>query len=95
MLLRRALQACVRADLDQAHSVVMQLWRMGYAPEDIMAILFRVCKTLDAPEELRLAFIRELGITHMRLADGLATPLQLAGLLARLCALVSETHSDM
>lgn len=59
-----------------------------------MSNIFRVCKTLDAPEDTRLALIREIGLTHMRVADGLSSPLQLAGLLARMCraAAARDTH---
>ncbi|GBP83522.1 Replication factor C subunit 2 [Eumeta japonica] len=85
LFVRSALEACVRGDLSAAHAPIAKLWRLGYAPEDIVANVFRVCKTLEAPESTRLAFVREIGVTQARLADGLATPLQLAGLLARLC----------
>ena len=36
-------------------------------------------------EGIKLEFIREIGMTHMRIAEGLDTLLQLTGLLARLC----------
>lgn len=74
--------------------VIAKLCKLGYAAEDIVSNIFRVCKTLDAPEELRLAFIREVGLTHMRVADGLGGPLQLAGLLARLCRVAGGHATD-
>lgn len=85
MLVRSMLEACVRGDMHAAYKVMAKLIKLGYAAEDVVSNVFRVCKTLDAPEELRLAFIREIGETHVRVADGLSSPLQLAALLARCC----------
>ncbi|CAG5057805.1 unnamed protein product [Parnassius apollo] len=65
--------------------VIAKLVKLGYAAEDIVSNIFRVCKTLDVSEDVKLAFVREVGVTHMRVADGLSSPLQLAALLARMC----------
>ena len=59
----------------------------GYAATDIIQTLFRVTRTLDMPEPLKLEFIREIGFTHMRISEGLNTQLQLMGCVARLCAI--------
>jgi len=47
-----------------------------------------VAKTYDMPEALKLEYLREIGFTHMRIADGVGTLLQLLGLTARLCQMV-------
>lgn len=44
-------------------------------------------KAYDMPEPKKLAFIREIGFTHMRISEGLNTQLQLLGCAARLCNL--------
>ncbi len=62
---------------------------VGYSAFDIIGTLFRVVKNYDCPEALKLEFIREIGFTHMRIADGVTTLLQLSGLCARLCQLSS------
>ncbi|NP_001036917.1 replication factor C subunit 2 [Bombyx mori] len=85
MVVRQMLEACTKQDIHEAYKVIAKLCKIGYAAEDIVSNIFRVCKTLDISEELKLAFIREIGLTHMRVADGLSSPLQLAGLLARMC----------
>ena len=36
-------------------------------------------------EFLKLEFIKEIGMTHMRIVEGVNSLLQLSGLLARLC----------
>lgn len=70
------------------------LCRLGYAAEDILSTLFRVCKTLEAEEQVRLACIRELARAQLQAADGLASPLQLAALLARCCRAVQDPLGD-
>ncbi|CAH2055570.1 unnamed protein product, partial [Iphiclides podalirius] len=85
LLVRAMLEACARQDVRAAYKVIAKLLKQGYAAEDVVANVFRVCKTLDVAEELKLAFVREVGATHMRVADGLSSPLQLAALLARMC----------
>lgn len=65
--------------------VIAKLCKLGYAAEDIVSNTFRVCKSLEAAESTRLALGREVGLTHLRVAEGLGSPLQLAGLLARMC----------
>jgi replication factor C subunit 2/4 len=42
---------------------------------------------MDMPETQKLDFIREIGFTHMRIAQGLNTQLQLMGCVARLSLL--------
>jgi len=44
----------------------------------------QVTKSAPLPEPLKLEYIKEIGFAHMRVADGLNTYLQLAGLVARL-----------
>ena len=38
---------------------------------------------------MKLNFIKEIGQTHLRITQGLATLLQLSALVARLCALAA------
>lgn len=73
---------------------------VGYSPEDLITTLFRVVKYYPGvaetdektgqefpgmPEAAKLEYLKEIGFTHMRIVGGLATFLQLSGLLARLC----------
>ncbi|XP_045504889.1 replication factor C subunit 2 [Colias croceus] len=89
MLVRGMLESCIKGDIHGAYKVIAKLVKLGYAAEDIVSNTFRVSKTLDASEEVRLALIREVGLTHMRAADGLGSPLQLAAMLARMCRAVT------
>ncbi|CCC67429.1 hypothetical protein NCAS_0A08710 [Naumovozyma castellii] len=64
------------------------LWGKGYSAVDIVTTSFRVTKSLfDIRESKRLEMIKEIGITHMRILEGVSTYLQLASMLAKIHSL--------
>jgi len=85
MLIKNMLDSCVEGNLEEAYKVMSHLWKLGYSPEDIITIIFRVTKTHNMAEFLKLEFIKEIGFTHMRIAEGVDSLLQMSGLLSRLC----------
>ncbi|KAM9370698.1 replication factor C subunit 2 isoform 2-T2 [Phaethornis superciliosus] len=85
LLVKEMIQHCINANIDEAYKILAHLWRLGYAPEDVIGNIFRVCKTFQMPEYLKLEFIKEIGYTHMKIAEGVNSLLQMAGLLASLC----------
>ncbi|XP_037939291.1 replication factor C subunit 2 [Teleopsis dalmanni] len=91
MLIQDMLQHCANNDIHKAYKILAKLWRLGYAAEDIIGNIFRVCKRLNINEHMKLNFIREIGITHMKVVDGLNSLLQLTGLLAKLCE-IADTN---
>ena len=76
--------------MDQAYQIMNQLWKLGYSAEDIITNVFRVCKTLDLAEYIKLEFIKQIGYTHMKIVKGTNSLLQMADLLAKLCKITSE-----
>ncbi|VDO06195.1 unnamed protein product [Haemonchus placei] len=48
--------------------------------------MFRVSKTVSLPEFVKMEFMKEIGLCHVRISEGLSSLLQLSGLVARLCA---------
>jgi len=58
LLVKGMLGHCVDGNIDQAYKVVEQLWALGYSPEDIIGNIFRVCKTYQMAEYLKLDFIK-------------------------------------
>ncbi|KAL0619431.1 Replication factor C subunit 2 [Plecturocebus cupreus] len=80
-----ATQHCVNANIDEAYKILAHLWHLRYSPEDIIDDIFQVCKTFQMAEHLKLEFIEETGYTHIKIAEGVNSLLQMAGLLARLC----------
>lgn len=83
-VVKNMLKSCLDHDLDAALASLQDLWHRGYAAVDLISTLFKVAKSADIHEPQKLLVLKEIGFTHMRIADGSATLLQLAGLLARL-----------
>jgi hypothetical protein len=81
---------CHLANIHVALLDLRSLWEQGYAAIDIIGTLFRVCKTAPLPERIKLHFIREISFTHMKIADGVNSLLQLTGLLGRLCQIALD-----
>lgn len=85
LLIKDMIQHCADGEYDKAYKIMLHLWKLGYASEDIVSNVFRVCKTHSIPEYLKLEFIKEIGYTQMRILQGVQSLLQMAGLLSRLC----------
>ncbi|WFD18013.1 replication factor C subunit 4 [Malassezia caprae] len=91
LVVREILEHCHAGRVDAALDKLDEVWELGYSCLDIVTTLFRVVKTMDSlPESVQLDFIRAIGWTHMRTLEGVATHLQLSGLVARL----SQTAMD-
>ncbi|KAB7502284.1 Replication factor C subunit 2 [Armadillidium nasatum] len=75
---------------ENVFKILAHLWKLGYAAEDIIINIQRVCKNVDMAEYLKLEFLKEIGYTHLRIVQGMTTLLQLSGLLARLCKIVQK-----
>lgn len=84
-LMLEMLNYCVEARLLPAASIIHDLYKMGYSPDDIISNLFRVCKAAEIPQYIKMEFIKEIAEAHLRVVDGLATITQLSGLVAKLC----------
>merc|ERR1712241_1530349 len=85
VLIKDMLDHCVKSDIEESYKIMAHLWGLGYSAEDIITNVFRVCKTHPMAEYLKLEFIKEIGMTHMRIVQGTSSKLQMAGLIARLC----------
>jgi replication factor C subunit 2/4 len=87
------LQACVQSDIYTAQRLMKALYDTGYSTSDIIGTVFKVCTyQLQVPEAAQLELIKEIGFTHMRIADGVNSLLQLLGLCARLCKRSTELN---
>lgn len=58
LLIKEMLQKCIEGNVREAFKIMEHLWRLGYAAEDIIKNVFKVCKNLDIDEPLKLAFIK-------------------------------------
>ncbi|XP_043258553.1 replication factor C subunit 2 [Colletes gigas] len=85
LLVKEMLDFCSEGRICKAYGVMEHLWAMGYSAEDLISNIFRVCKNLPIDEKLKLEFVKEIGITHLGIVDGINSLLQMNSLLARLC----------
>lgn len=60
MLIQDMLQHCVNGNVEEAYKTMAHLWKLGYSADDIITIIFRVCKNQNIPEFLKLEFIKVL-----------------------------------
>lgn len=91
VLITDLLSKCQQGDFSQSYATVHHLYKLGYSSEDIISVIFRVCKShADLPEYLKLEYVKEIGQTHMRIAEGLGSLLQLSSLVARMCRKVAK-----
>ncbi|KAF2250549.1 P-loop containing nucleoside triphosphate hydrolase protein [Trematosphaeria pertusa] len=80
------IKACYEQRVDDALTVLKELWDLGYSCHDIISTMFKVTKSIESlSEHAKLEFIKEIGFTHMRILEGVQTLLQLSGCVARLC----------
>jgi len=82
--LKNIIEHCLKQELSNACSIVNQLFDNGFSSFDILESLFQIIKTYEIHDDLKLEFIKQLGIVHMRIYNGLSSKLQLYGLISRL-----------
>merc|ERR1719474_600565 len=84
--IRKILENVKVCDIRNAMLKLNGLLKMGFSTLDFIGTLFRVTKTYhDVDEKIKLEWIRDMAFVHARIADGLDSPLQLNGLLAKMC----------
>jgi replication factor C subunit 2/4 len=86
------LDACLKRDIETAVKTVNSLFQLGYPAIDIIQTLFRVAKFDPdiTDERVKLQLLRHIGHVHVRIAEGAQSPVQLAGLAARLCSIPTQ-----
>lgn len=86
LLVKEMLTHCTEGKFDEAYKIMHHLWKLGYSAEDIITNVFRVCKAHSMVEYLKLEFIKEIGLTHLKIVQGTSSLLQMSALVARLCS---------
>jgi replication factor C subunit 2/4 len=87
------LAACLALETGKAVQGMTELWALGFSALDIVQTVFKVTKTLSAPESTRLDMLQAVSSTHMRVAEGCGSVVQMVGLVAKLCNVVREAKS--
>ena len=86
LLVKDILNACLQQNLDEATKKLDYLLGKGYSVVDVIVTFGKVARGYAFDSELaQLEVLKEIGMIHLRIADGVESSLQLYGLLARLC----------
>ncbi|KFD58487.1 hypothetical protein M514_00713 [Trichuris suis] len=58
LAIKDMLDNCIKGHVDDAYKEISRLWRLGYSAEDIIGVIFRVCRTHEIPMRLKLDFLK-------------------------------------
>jgi replication factor C subunit 2/4 len=83
-VVKQIVTCCLEGKTKEGMTFLQALWGSGYSTSDIIGTLFKVVKNSGIEEGTKLAFLREVGFTHVRIAEGTQSRLQLLGLVGRL-----------
>jgi replication factor C subunit 2/4 len=87
-IVKKIIKKCIINSTNDACLIMTDLYNQGYSAIDIIGTVFKIVRDSDDAKldenNLRLNYIKEVGITHMRILDGLDSIIQLNGLVSRL-----------
>jgi replication factor C subunit 2/4 len=78
-----SLAGCLKQDWQAAFAPVHEVWKQGYSTTDIISTFSRVAKNFDCPEHIKLEWLKEVGLTHMRVNAGASGLLQLDAMVSK------------
>lgn len=81
--IKSCLEASLRKNWKDAFAPVHEIYKQGYSTTDIISTFFRVAKGMDAPENVKLEWLKEIGLTHMRVNAGATGLIQLDAMVAK------------
>lgn len=85
LIIKRIVLNAVTGKFDESLDLLAQLWEKGYSAIDIASTSFKVTKNMtEISESKRLEVMKEIGLSHMRVLEGIGSYLQLQGMLARI-----------
>lgn len=88
----KAIDFCIEAKFNEAIEILHSLWNQGYSAIDIITTFFKVLKYHEMNEHCQLQFIKQVGLVHMKILEGVSSKLQLESLIANLCASTLKTE---
>lgn len=87
VIIAELLEFCESGEFMKAQEKLDYLLGKGYAPVDIIGTIAKVTRSRQMDEFKQLQFLKEIGVIHMRIVDGVESRLQLSSLIAKLCRL--------
>lgn len=82
--IKSCLEAALKKDWEGAIGPVHEIWKQGYSATDIIATFSRVAKSMESPEHIKLEWLKEVGLAHMRINAGAHGLIQLESMVAKL-----------
>lgn len=82
VVIQTIIESCLKSKLDDAEESLGHLYKLGYCTEDIVSSMFRVVKSYDMPEFKKLEYLKQIGITQIRVVQGVNSMLQMKGLIS-------------
>lgn len=84
-LIKTSLEGCLKRDWKAAFAPVHEIYKQGYSTTDIISTFARVTKNFDCPENIKLEWLKEVGLAHMRVNAGAHGLLQLDAMVSKFC----------
>jgi len=81
--IREALRAILNQDWKGSFGPIHEIFQQGYSTTDIISSVARVVKMFDVPENIKLEWLKEVGLTHMRVNAGAQGLLHLDALISK------------
>jgi len=88
--IKKCLEASLKRDWQAAFAPILEIWKQGYSATDIISTFGKVAKQMDAPEHIKLEWLKEVGLTHMRASAGTQGLLQLDAMVSKLVLAVGR-----
>lgn len=90
VVIETIIDSCLKSNLDGAENNLSHLYKLGYCTEDIVSSMFRVVKSYKMPEYTKLEYLKQIGITQIRIVQGVNSMLQMKGLISHFVQKSSE-----
>lgn len=87
---KEAFEAALKKDWAGAFAPIRDIYKQGYSTADIVSTCGRVAKTMNAPEHIKLEWLKDIGLTHMRVNAGATGLVQLDALVSKFCMAASS-----
>lgn len=82
IVIQKIIDSCMKQRLAEAEKNLAHLYSLGYCTEDIISSMFRVVRTYQMPEFTKLEYLKQIGVTQIRVVQGVNSPLQMKGLIS-------------
>jgi replication factor C subunit 2/4 len=93
ILVKEILQNALDQNVNKSNEILCSLWNKGYSALDIVQTLFRIARSHEMDEQLRLQVMKAVGKTHMKVMEGCSSLIQLTALTGILSRASESTIS--